>query len=337
MMNTSRHQWDRWTGRVIDLPEVSGELTVCVDIDEIRSEYWPHSGYLGPLHACHHGCVVRRATRVVLASASLICVGLVCVGLAGRIASGSGRIGEGGRGYSVAAVAAPEYGARVPRKAAPLSPPTPARPPSATPFPFAGPTLIATLRTATPYRASPSPGAPAAGTLAATNPFGGAQVLAVLGSPTAAGLLHVELPTRPNGSQGWIPARGVALAETSYHVFVNLAARSVTVTDAGRPVVSAPAAVGKPATPTPTGQTYLWELIRPDDPQGAYGPYIFGLGWFSDAYAVFNGGDAQIGIHGQDEPSSLGQAVSHGCVRLPNDVITRLAGLLPLGTPVTIS
>jgi lipoprotein-anchoring transpeptidase ErfK/SrfK len=71
--------------------------------------------------------------------------------------------------------------------------------------------------------------------------------------------------------------------------------------------------------------------------QGAYGPFIFGLGWFSDSYAVFNGGDAQIGIHGQDEPWSLGWPVSHGCVRLSNDVITRLAGLLPLGTPVTIS
>ncbi len=127
------------------------------------------------------------------------------------------------------------------------------------------------------------------------------------------------------------------MPQTSYHVYVSVAGRSVTVTDAGQPLVTAPAAVGKPSTPTPAGQTYLWELIRPDDPQGAYGPYIFGLGWFSDAYAVFNGGDAQIGIHGQDEPWSLGQPVSHGCVRLPNDVISQLAGLLPLGTPVTIS
>jgi hypothetical protein len=197
--------------------------------------------------------------------------------------------------------------------------------------------LIAALGEPTAYRASPSVRAPVAGMLPATNPFGRPQVLAVLGRPTATGWLHVELPVRPNGSLGWIPAAGVTLSQTSYHVFVNLQARNLVVTSAGRPLLSAPVAVGKPSTPTPPGQTYLWELIRPDNPQGAYGPYIFGLGWFSDAYAIFNGGDAQIGMHGQDEPWSLGQAVSHGCVRLPNDVITRLAGLLPLGTPVTIS
>jgi lipoprotein-anchoring transpeptidase ErfK/SrfK len=176
-----------------------------------------------------------------------------------------------------------------------------------------------------------------AGTLPATNPFGAAQVLAVLGSPTPTGWLHVELPVRPNGSLGWIRTAAVSLSETSYHLFISVPARTVTVTYRGRPVLTVPAAVGKPSTPTPPGQTYLWELIRPDDPAGAYGPFIFGLGWFSDSYAVFNGGDAQIGIHGQDEPSSLGQPVSHGCVRLSNDVITRLAGLLPLGTPVTIT
>jgi lipoprotein-anchoring transpeptidase ErfK/SrfK len=96
-------------------------------------------------------------------------------------------------------------------------------------------------------------------------------------------------------------------------------------------------AVGQQSTPTPADSTYLWELVRPDDPQGAYGPYIFGLAEYSDAYSVFNGGDAQIGIHGQDEPWSIGQAASNGCIRLPNDVITELAGMLPLGTPVTIS
>jgi lipoprotein-anchoring transpeptidase ErfK/SrfK len=127
------------------------------------------------------------------------------------------------------------------------------------------------------------------------------------------------------------------MTQTSYTVSVSIAARTLTVTDAGRQVLSTPVAVGTPQTPTPTGNTYLWELIRPDDPNGAYGPYIFGLAEYSDAYTVFNGGDAQIGVHGQDEPWSIGHAESHGCVRLPNPTITKLAGLLPLGTPVTIS
>jgi lipoprotein-anchoring transpeptidase ErfK/SrfK len=267
---------------------------------------------------------------------AVIGVGLLLTGLVGSAAPHSILPGEGGRGRAVVPVAASPLRPAVPAPSPARGPrPAPAR--LTHPVAAQGATLIATLRAPTTYRASPSGGAPVAGTLPATNPFGGAQVLAVLGRPTASGWLRVELPVRPNGSLGWIATAGVSLSQTSFHVYVNLEAHRLTVTRAGRPLLSAPAAVGKPSTPTPAGQTYLWELIRPDNPQGAYGPYIFGLGWFSDAYAVFNGGDAQIGVHGQDEPWSLGQAVSHGCVRLPNDVISRLAGILPLGTPVTIS
>lgn len=225
---------------------------------------------------------------------------------------------EGGQGKAVPAI---EVGVPLPPhpKLVPAGPP---------------PSVIATLKGSTPYRATP--GGPAAGTLPAQNPFGATTVLAVLGQP-ADGWAQVELPIRPNGSTGWIPTSAATFTETAYSVTVNLEAYTVSVYKAGQLVLTTPAAVGKPSTPTPAGHTYLWELIRPDNPEGAYGPYIFGLAWFSDAYSVFNGGDAQIGIHGQDEPWSIGHAVSHGCIRLPNDMITKLAGMLPLGTPVTIS
>jgi lipoprotein-anchoring transpeptidase ErfK/SrfK len=227
---------------------------------------------------------------------------------------------EGGTGVPVVAAASP------------VLPPAP-KPVVVAPRPSApAPAIIATLTGATSY--SSTAGGPMAGSLAATNPFGQVQVLSVVGR--AAGWLEVELPVRPNGSRGWIPAAMAKLTETSYRVVVNLESRTVTVTNGGRMVLTTPAAVGQPSTPTPVGHTYLWELIRPDNPYGAYGPYIFGLAWFSNAYAVFNGGDAQIGIHGNDEPWSIGQPVSHGCVRLPNNVITQLAATLPLGTPVTI-
>jgi lipoprotein-anchoring transpeptidase ErfK/SrfK len=226
---------------------------------------------------------------------------------------------EGGTGVAMAAAASPAF---------PSAPkPVVARPSGP------APAIIATLTRATTYSAVA--GGRPAGSLAATNPFGQVQVLAVV--ERVPGWLQVELPVRPNGSLGWIPAATATLSETGYRVAVNLESRVVTVSDGGRTVLTTPAAVGQPSTPTPAGHTFLWELIRPDDPNGAYGPYIFGLAWFSNAYSVFNGGDAQIGIHGQDEPWSIGQAVSHGCVRLPNAVITQLASILPLGTPVTIS
>ena len=254
----------------------------------------------------------RPAVRRGLAAAV---AALVISGLAASAVLTPGLPKEGGSGVPVAAAAAKAPPAKVT--------PRPAAPP---------PTLIATLTGATTYFSSP--GGPSAGSLQSTNPFGQQQVLAIVGrSP---GWLRVELPVRPNGSTGWIRASAAKLTQTSYRVAVSVESHSLTVTDAGKVVLTTAAAVGKASTPTPAGNTYLWELIRPDDPNGAYGPYIFGLAWFSDAYAVFNGGDAQIGIHGQDEPWSIGQAVSHGCVRLPNNVISELASMLPLGTPVSI-
>lgn len=262
----------------------------------------------------------RLTTRLGLAAAAAVGV----TGLAASAILAPGLPREHGSGLAVVA-AAPLMVPAVYKPAHHVAP-APEGPP---------PTWIATLHAATPYSATP--GSPSVGTLAATNPFGAPTVVAVLGSPDSSGWLHVELPIRPNGSTGWIPAAGAVLGQTDYHVTVSIANRSVTVTRAGHVVLTTPAAVGAPNTATPPGNTYLWELIRPDDPNGAYGPYIFGLAWFSDAYTVFNGGNAQIGMHGQDEPWSIGQAVSHGCVRLPNDVITKLAGMLPLGTPVSIS
>lgn len=259
--------------------------------------------------------------RVVFAAAAALGV----AGVAASAIMAPGLPPEGGFGHAVAAVrpTSPSLGWSAGTERASVS--------------FAAgpaPALIATLSAATQY--SGSPGGQPTGTLPATNPFGAPEVLAVVGKPDPSGWLQVELPVRPNGTTAWIPPSGVALTETTYRVVVDRAANTLTVFDGAIQVMQVPAAVGKPTTPTPGGSTYLWELIRPDNPNGAYGPYIFGLAMFSDAYSVFNGGDAQIGIHGQDEPWSVGHSVSHGCVRLDNSVIAQLAGLLPLGTPVTI-
>ena len=45
-----------------------------------------------------------------------------------------------------------------------------------------------------------------------------------------------------------------------------------------------------------------------------------------------------MGIHGTNQPQLIGDAVSHGCIRLDNDDIEALVDLqLPLGVPVFIT
>ncbi len=272
--------------------------------------------------AAWHDGAVRQAQARLAGAAVVVLIG-AALGAAAALPRGHSPPGghRGGRTVAAPAGAAPAGTATASSSTAPRV----AGPP---------PSLIAMLRS--PEGWSRRPGGPVAGRLSGHNPFGQPQVLAVVGRPSPGGWVEVELPVRPNGSLGWIALHDVTLTETGYRVTVDLATRRVTVTDGTRVVLSTPAAVGTPSTPTPSGHTYLWELVRPGDPSGPYGPYIFGLAMFSDAYATFNGGDAQIGMHGQDEPGSIGRAASHGCIRLPNPVISRLAAMLPLGTPVTI-
>src|SRR5438105_4438037 len=128
----------------------------------------------------------------------------------------------------------------------------------------------------------------------------------------------------------------VQVLRDRYRVRVELRRHRLSVWRSERLVMRQPVGVGRPGTPTPVGRYYLVELIQTDDPQGPYGPYAFGLSAHSDVLQRFDGGDGQVGIHGTNFLQGLGTDVSHGCIRIGNGAIVRLARTLPLGTPVTI-
>jgi lipoprotein-anchoring transpeptidase ErfK/SrfK len=150
------------------------------------------------------------------------------------------------------------------------------------------------------------------------------------------GWVQVLLPVRPNGTTGWVHSSDVQLATNSYQVKVELGARQITVTDKTDVVYQGPVAIGAPDTPTPTGRYYIRVLVKAINPNAGYGPFAYGLSSHSDALETFDGGDAEIGIHGNSDASVLGHDISHGCIRMDNDAITMLSGLLPLGTPVDV-
>jgi lipoprotein-anchoring transpeptidase ErfK/SrfK len=164
-----------------------------------------------------------------------------------------------------------------------------------------------------------------------------------IGSPRAL-LVHTErkhwvrvfLPRRPNGVTGWVPRKVVRLLKNPYRIQVRLHAHRLLVWKGKRLFLRAKTVVGKASTPTPTGMFFITDLLRPPDPHGTYGPYAFNLSAHSRVFFHFAGGDGVVAIHGTDQPWLLGQSASHGCVRVRNAVIRRLAHVLPLGTPVMI-
>jgi lipoprotein-anchoring transpeptidase ErfK/SrfK len=166
----------------------------------------------------------------------------------------------------------------------------------------------------------------------------GAPLTFLIDSPTAPSgeWLKVLLPIKPNGSTGYVKASDVKVAGLPYRIDISLGAHRLDVFENGTLRSSYPIGVGHSNTPTPGGTFYLKELLQPPNPDGAYGPYAYGLSGFSTTLDSFKGADAVIGVHGTDDPSSVGKDVSHGCIRMNNADITELAGLLPLGTPVRI-
>lgn len=150
------------------------------------------------------------------------------------------------------------------------------------------------------------------------------------------GWVKVLLPVRPNGSTGWVKATDVRLVPSRFRIEVDLSDHELTVHDGNGVYLEDTVAVGAPETPTPIGEFYLRVLLKAPDPTTVYGPYAFGLSSHSETLAEFNGGDAEVGIHGNNDASVLGKDVSHGCVRMSNEAITKLAASVPLGTPVEV-
>jgi lipoprotein-anchoring transpeptidase ErfK/SrfK len=150
--------------------------------------------------------------------------------------------------------------------------------------------------------------------------------------------LHVYLPIRPNDATGWVRASDVTLSKPlDWQVEVSLAAHTLTLLHDGVVQFVEPAATGSDDNPTPTGTFYYTDpLDLANQPGTAYGVFAIGLSGHSNTLSEFAGGDGQIAVHGTNDPGTIGQSVSHGCVRVNNDVILKLAKL-PLGTPVVIS
>ena len=103
---------------------------------------------------------------------------------------------------------------------------------------------------------------------------GGPHVLLVLDSRMYKGKawLRVALPTRPNGSSGWIREDFVRLSKTQWRVTVNREAHTVTVYRDGRKQRSFMAVIGTSATPTPRGLYAIYEKLPQPDPKGFLGP-----------------------------------------------------------------
>ncbi|WP_026677445.1 L,D-transpeptidase [Fictibacillus gelatini] len=107
-----------------------------------------------------------------------------------------------------------------------------------------------------------------------------------------------------------------------YEIFVSTTRRQLSLFKEGKLVKQYPVGIGKMLTPTPVGTFTI--INKSPNPGGPFGVMWMGLS------------KPHYGIHGTNNPSSIGKYVSHGCIRMYNHDVLELAHTVPIGTPVHI-
>ena len=147
--------------------------------------------------------------------------------------------------------------------------------------------------------------------------------------------LKIRIPMRPNGRTGWVRDYALGRLRTvRTRLVVNRGHLRATLYRSGRRIWESRIGIGKARTPTPAGHFWIRERIRVRNPGGSYGPFAFGTSAYSRLSDWPGGG--VIGIHGTNQPNLIPGRPSHGCIRVANRPIKRLAHLMPIGTPLHI-
>jgi lipoprotein-anchoring transpeptidase ErfK/SrfK len=187
-----------------------------------------------------------------------------------------------------------------------------------------------------PVRKAPDPHAPVIKVMHAFRPDFRPQEMFAVGKATGSDGMawyHVSIPMRPNGTYGWIPANTVSLRPTHSQIVVDLSSRTIDLYRFGKHKWHGKVAIGAPGRETPTGHYFVAARFVPY--HDAF------LGVFAEETSAYSKltewpGGGVVGIHGTSLPQLLGQAVSHGCVRVSNTTARHLRTLAPLGTPIWI-
>jgi hypothetical protein len=107
-------------------------------------------------------------------------------------------------------------------------------------------------------------------------------------------------------------------------IIIDMDQLTLSLFDEGEPAGQYPVAMGRYESPTPTGN---WEIVSKD----SHPPAIMGTRWMAlnIPYGIY-------GIHGTNDPHSIGSFASHGCIRMFNSDAEEVFSRVTVGTPVII-
>jgi hypothetical protein len=120
------------------------------------------------------------------------------------------------------------------------------------------------------------------------------------------------------------PSLPIVTTQGTYSIEVYPQLHKLVVRVQGQKFKTYSIAVGNPSTPTPVGEYQI--IYKGKEWGSSYGPRWLGL---NVPWGIY-------GIHGTNKPYSIGQHLSHGCIRMRNNDVIELYEMIPLGTKVTI-
>jgi len=187
-----------------------------------------------------------------------------------------------------------------------------------------------------PIRKTPNPNSPVIKVLHDFRPDFRPQEILALGKQIGSDgkvWYRVSIPMRPNGTYGWIPANVVSLSPTKGQINIDLGSRTIDLFWNGKHVYHAGVAIGAPGRETPIGHYFVAARFVP-----YHDTFLGVFAVETSAYSKLTEwpGGGVVGIHGTSLPQLIGQAVSHGCVRVKNSTAEKLKRYAPLGTPIWI-
>ncbi len=132
-----------------------------------------------------------------------------------------------------------------------------------------------------------------------------------------------------------VSAPAIAVLKPKRQVVVSVPDRMLAVLEEGKVLRVFQVAVGADVSPSPTGEfqiahrltnpTYYHPgVVIPAGPNNPLGPRWVGLT------------QKGFGIHGTNQPLSIGKAASHGCIRMRNRDIEQFFEMVSLGDTVSI-
>jgi lipoprotein-anchoring transpeptidase ErfK/SrfK len=186
-------------------------------------------------------------------------------------------------------------------------------------------------------RAAPSRAARAVGRIGRWTPENYPNLVSLLEQRIQANgtWVRIRFPKLPNNTTGWVKRGALGSYRVlNTHVIVSRVATRLTLYRNGAVIFQTRVGVGQPQWPTPRGEFYITEKMTGFS-NPAYGPVAFGTSARSAVLTDWPGGGF-VGIHGTNAPGLIPGRISHGCIRVRNAAVVRLARLLPIGTPLTI-